>query len=500
MTEPTPAQERLHQLWAEIRDLDSALATLEWDQETFLPEGGSAARGRVLATLTGIRHQRLTSPALADAVARVEAEAPPGSLAADQARVARRDLERATRVPEELARALALAKSQGVAAWRRAREASDVRLFERELAHLVELKRQEAAALADGGAPYDALLDEFDPGSTEAALVPLFAGLRRDLVPLLDRVRGSAVTVDEDPARGSFPVEPQRRFGAAAARAIGFRFDAGRLDLSTHPFCTGIARTDVRMTWRYQEDDFRPGLFGILHESGHGLYEQGLPPELDHTPLGRDAGSAVHESQSRLWENHVGRSRGFWRWALPRFRAAFPGTPADLDRLWPTLHVVRPSFIRVEADEVTYGLHIAIRFEIERALFAGRLGAVDLRDAWNQLYRELLGLEPARDAEGVLQDIHWSLGLFGYFPTYALGSMAAAQLFATAHRDLGDPEELFARGDFAPLLHWLRERVHAHGARWTRDELLARATGAPLSPDALLAHLREQVEAVYGGR
>lgn len=494
------AERKLYELWGEIRDLHGAIFTLEWDQETYMPAAGQDARGRALATLTGLRHRLLTAPELSDVLDACAESAEPGGILEAQVRAARREVDRAVKVPESLEKELARAQSDGLTAWRRAREEDDHTLFSDALARLVDLKRRQALALAPAGTAYDALLDEYEPGMTEAQLTPLFTQYRVDLSALISKYIGETEkNVDESPARGDFPEDRQRAFGHEMAEAVGYRFDAGRLDLSTHPFCIGIARNDVRMTWRYQEDDFRPAFFGVLHETGHALYEQGLPEEHEGTPLAQDAGTGVHESQSRLWENHVGRSRGFWQWALPRFRAVFPGAdPGNLDRLWPTFHVVRPSLIRVEADEVTYGLHVIVRYELERALFAGDLEPTDLRDAWNDRYDELLGIRPETDREGVLQDIHWAMGLYGYFPTYALGSMMSAQLFEAAERDLGDLEAQFAEGELAPLLQWLRTNVHGHGARYTAPQLMERVTGEPPTPEPILRHLRRHLEAVYG--
>jgi carboxypeptidase Taq len=500
---PRPSPEpRLAELWGEIRDLQAAEELLDWDQETYMPPGGQQARGRTAATLAGLRHRRLTSPELQEVLAACEeaaAAGPEGEVLAAQVHSARLDVDRAVRLPESLVQALARARSSCGAAWRQAREAADFGLLAAELRRLVGLKREEAAALAPEGGLYDALLQQFEPGATQAQLVPLFADLRRRLVPLVEAVRQTGRVIDESPARGRFDRSGQLAFGRGLAEALGFDFEHGRIDASTHPFCLGVDRTDVRLTWRYQEDDFRPAVFGILHETGHGLYEQGLPERWDRTPLGRHVSLGVHESQSRLWENHVGRSRGFWRWALPRFRETFPGAAApDLDALWAALHTVKPSLIRVEADEATYNLHIVIRFELERALIAGDLEVDDLPGAWNDLYRELLGLVPPDDALGVLQDIHWPQGMFGYFPTYTLGTLAAAQLFAAAERDLGDLEEAFARGELRPLLGWLREKIHRAGSRWPAPELIERATGRPLGADDLMTHLETHAAAVYG--
>ncbi len=493
------AEKRLYTLWGELRDLSAASDLLEWDQEINMPAGGVAARGKVVSTLEGFKHRGLTSSELADVLDCCAEGAEPGSLLAAQVRRARLEVDRAAKVPQAVAQALAEARVTGLHAWRQARASADFSLFAPELKRMVDLRRQEAVAINPEGNAYDALLCEFEPGASEAALVPLFSGLRESLIPLVGSIVERGVEVDESPARGNFPASSQLKFGRSLAAAIGFDFKSGRLDESTHPFCIGINRGDVRMTWRYEADDFRAAVFGILHETGHGLYEQGLPEDLARTPAGSPVSLGIHESQSRLWENHVGRSRGFWRWAMPRYRDAFPAAPeCDVEQIWALLHTVRPSLIRVEADEATYNLHVIARFEIERALFGGGLEVQDLPAAWDDIYAELLGVRPTDAANGVLQDIHWSQGMFGYFPTYTLGSMAAAQLFAAADQDLGNLEDAFAEGEFSPLLEWLRDRIHRHGSQYEAAELIEMATGKPLAPDDLLAYLRRTTEEVYG--
>ena len=496
----TPAaKRRLYELWAEIRDLEAAGELLDWDEETQLPRRGHEARGRLSATLAAIRHRKLLDPELSEVLGTCAGLAEDDFELAAQVRRGRHEVNRAAGVPESLVKAISETRSTATQAWRRAREERDFGLLAPHLARLVDLKREQAAALAGDGPAYDGLIQEFEPGATEAQLTPLFRELETRLAPLVRAVRESGVTVDESPARGHFPPERQEAFGRQLATAVGFDFDRGRLDLSTHPFCMGLHPTDVRLTWRYQEDDFRPAVFGVLHETGHGLYEQGLPGTWDRTPLGTHVSLGIHESQSRLWENHVGRSRGFWRWALPRFRTAFPDADAvELEALWRALHTVRPSFIRVEADEATYNLHILVRFELERKLFSGELEVTELSAAWDDLYEKLLGIRPEDPTQGVLQDIHWPQGLFGYFPTYSLGTLAAAQLFEAAGDDLGDLEEAFSRGELAPLLDWMRERIHRHGARYPAPELIERATGRPLSTDSLMAHLESNATEVYG--
>jgi len=503
MAETTSPHDRLLALWGEIRDLEAAEELLEWDQETNLPERGVGARGNTLATLAALKHRKLVSPELRQAVAAAAVAAEPGSLEEAQAREARRRVEQAVRVPEALAAELAAVKTVALSSWQKARAVADFSLFRDDLARLLDLKRREATCLAasdsgPGGRPYDALLDFFEPGATEADLAPLFTALRGQLAPLVRSVLEGGKKIDESPVLGHFPAAEQERLVRRLAAAVGFDFGAGRLDTSTHPFCVGIHSTDVRMTSRYDEEDFRSGLFGVLHETGHGLYEQGLPASLRRSPVGAAASTGLHESQSRLWENHVGRSRAFWQWALPHLHEILPETRGvTVAALWPTLHVVRPSLIRVEADEATYNLHIAVRFEIEREIFAGTLEVDDLPERWDDLYEEMLGIRAESAADGVLQDIHWALGAFGYFPTYTVGTLAAAQLFAAAGKELGDLDPGLAAGDFAPLLTWLREKVHRHGSRYPAMRVIEDATGKPLGPEAFLAHLRGVTAEAY---
>lgn len=497
-------EEQLYALWGEVQDLDTASEILGWDQETFMPSAGVEGRGKILATLAGTRHEKLTAPALREVLEACAEAAEPGSVLAAQVRCARRVVDRAVKVPGSLTRELAETQSQALAAWQQARKAADFSHFQPYLERLLHLKRQEARAVTGDSSPgdgalYDALLDEYEPGATTAALVPLFESLKAALSPLVQGVVESGVTVDESAAQGAFPAAQQEAFGRRMAEAFGFDFAAGRMDLSTHPFCTGFNPRDVRLTWRYQEDDLRPALFGILHETGHGLYEQGLPASGHRTPAGGAVSLGIHESQSRLWENLVARSRPFWHWALPQMQEMIPSTQgATVDTLWPALHTVRPSLVRVEADEATYNLHVAIRFDLERALFAGDLEVADLPTAWDAAYGDLLGITAETAADGVLQDIHWSMGAFGYFPTYTLGTLAASQLMAAAERDLGDQDEAFARGELKPLLDWLRRHIHQHGSRYEASDLLVKATGKLLAADDFLAYIRTTTEAVYG--
>jgi carboxypeptidase Taq len=372
---------------------------------------------------------------------------------------------------------------------------------------MLALKRRVAAlAVRAEGAPpgsrsplYDALLDDFEPGMTSARLDRLLGELRDVTVPLLRQVVSSRVRVDLSPLVGRFDVGAQRAFAREVIVAMGIDLQRGRLDLSTHPFCTGLSPGDVRMTGRFDPRDLRGGLFGAIHEAGHGLYEQGLAAARAREPAGGAASTALHESQSRLWENLVARSRPFWVHWLPRLRRHHPqlrGT--GVDAMWRAANAVRPSCIRVEADEVTYNLHILLRYEIERDLVEGRQSVRDLPRRWNDGMQQLLGLRPRHDGEGVLQDIHWAMGLFGYFPTYSLGNLYAAQFLQAARRELRGLDARLAHGQLLPLREWLRERIHRHDQLLDAEGLVRRVTGRPLSVDAFARHLRARVGAVYG--
>lgn len=492
------AEQRLHELWGEICDLGSVELLLHWDRETYMPSGGQHGRGQILAMIAGLKHARLTDLQLADCLAECAEAAPAGSLLAAQVHQARRHVDRATKIPADLTRALAEAASTALGAWHEARGGGGYAAFEPALATIIRLKREEAAAISPDAGAYDSLLDEFEPGMTEGRLDLLFAELGERLTPLVQAAGDSGVVIDEEAIRGEYSRDAQLELGRWVAERIGFDFTRGRLDPSTHPFCAGLHPGDVRLTWMLRDDDVRPHLFGVLHEVGHGMYEQGLPEGWLRTPIGDAVSLGVHESQSRLWENHVGRGRPFWTAILPRFRELFPNSSIHQpDDVWPALHTVKPSLIRVEADEVTYNLHIMVRYELERDLVADRLQTADLPAAWNEAYDRRLGLRPTNDLEGVLQDIHWATGLIGYFPTYTLGTLLAAQLFATAERQLADLSSEIEAGRFEILLDWLRDRIHRHGSRHTPAALIAEATGDPLSTGPFIDYVLQNTEQIY---
>lgn len=483
--------------------LASCAAVLEWDQRTYMPPKGSAHRAEQVALLAGMVHQKATAPEIGELLAQLEGGAlgrEPGSPAAVNVREIRRTYDRATKLPralvEELARTCALARD----VWVEARWKSDFTLFRPWLEKVVALKRQEAEAVGYAAAPYDALLDDYEPGETSARLTALFGALREELVPLVLAIVTSRRKPDRSILEREYPLDRQEALGKAGAAAIGFDFEAGRLDVTTHPFCSGIGPGDTRLTTRYDPRDFGDSFFSILHEAGHGIYDQGLDPAHYGTPLGSPASLGIHESQSRLWENFVGRSRPFWERFFPKAREAFPAALADvsLDAFHFAINDVRPSFIRVDADEATYNLHILLRFELEQALLRGDLKAADVPGAWNETFKRFLGLDVPDDARGCLQDTHWSGGAIGYFPTYTLGNMYAAQFFAQACADLGDLDAQFRRGEFVPLKEWLNAKIHRQGQRYRAADLVRGVTGGPLTHRPLLEYLRAKYAPLYG--
>jgi carboxypeptidase Taq len=483
--------------------LASCAELLGWDEDTYMPPAGVAHRAGQLALLAGLLHEKATDPRRGDLLAEAEGSPlvrDPDADAAVNVRLLRRTYDRLTRLPrslvEETARVTALAEQE----WAAARRAADFGRFRPWLEKVLRLKRREAESLGDGPDLYDPLLDGYEPGATAAQLADVFDALRRELVPLVNAITYARRRPDVALLRRHYPVARQRAFGEAAAAALGFDFRRGRLDTTTHPFFSPIGPGDCRITTRFTPADFSAGFFGILHEVGHGLYEQGLPAELQGTPAGETTSLGLHESQARLWENVVGRSSGAWEYFFPRAQHAFPEALAGvgLDEFHFAVNNVEPTFIRVQADEVTYNLHILIRFELERALLGGDLSPADLPGAWGEAYRHHLGITPADDAEGCLQDGHWGAGLIGYFPTYTLGNLFAAQLYAAACAELGGCEAAFARGDFGGLLGWLRERVYRQGGRYPAARLIERATGAPPDHRPLIAFLRQKYGELYG--
>jgi carboxypeptidase Taq len=496
------AIEELRDRLGEIHDLSRAASLLAWDERTMMPSAGAEARAETLGTLARVRHEMFTDDEIGSLIDRARSEtddATPGeSIDADLIRVVTRDWEKARRVPSELRAEMARASSVAENAWVEAKRASDFEMLLPHLDHNVELTRRYADCYR--GFPgfeqtYDALLDEYEPEMTTAQIQGVLADLREGLVPLVREATGNGAAIATDPFRGDFPADPQRRLIAEMISELPFPEGSWRIDPTEHPFAISIGMGDVRLTTRYDEANLGMALFSAMHEAGHGLYESGVDPELRRTPLSKPRSLGLHESQSRLWENWVARSRPYLERLLPRLRNHFPGPfdETEAPELEIAANQVERSLIRIEADEVTYNLHILIRFELELEIFEGDLRLPELPEAWNARYRDYLGLEVPHDAHGVLQDVHWAGGAFGYFPTYSLGNIIGGQLWEAAGNDLGDLSSRIGEGDLASLGEWLRDRVHRHGRRLSPAEILERAGCGELSVEPLLGHLREKV-------
>jgi carboxypeptidase Taq len=473
--------------------VESTLEMLAWDELTLIPDAATEHRGGQLAWLAGRHHQLAIDPRIGEWLAAVEGSpmvADPHSPATANVREARRQHERLLRLPrslvEELARVTAAAQHE----WKLARAASDFQHFEPWLAAVVTLKREQALCLADGKPLFDPLLAEYEPGLTAADVSAMFAVLGRELTALVPEVlqlQSRSAACGTLRMRGHFPEEAQRQLCRSLAGQLGFDFQRGQLDTAVHPFSTHLGPHDVRMAIRCDSHDLRESIYALLHETGHALYDQGLPPEHFGTPAGDAISLGVHESQARLWEIAVGKSRGFWRYFFPQLAAAIPSALAGAtpEQVWREVNRVEPGIQRVGADEVTYNLHIVLRFELEQALLSRDLPAGDLPGAWNERQQALLGVSPADDRAGCLQDGHWAAGMFGYFPTYTIGNVFAAQLFERIAADLGDVESQFDVGDFQPLRDWLAAHVYQRGKRFTTAELCQELCGRALDPGVL---------------
>ena len=496
----------LRERMAQQADLQHATSLAHWDQQTMMPARGGLARAESLATLERISHERFVSIETGRLIEAASAElngAPADSDDACLVRLVRRQWDKARLVPTELAAELARAASVGQEAWVQARETGDFAGFVPYLKHNFELARRYVDCFAgeDGyECAYDVLLDDYEPQTGTAAVAALFADLKSELIPMIATVVAHSDAVDDSCLHGHFERDKQRALVAEVVRMMGFEHSGWRIDDTVHPFAIRIGGGDVRITTRWDEQYIGTGLYGAMHECGHGLYEAGIPDSMSRTPLGSGESLGMHESQSRLWENMVGRGRPFSGVLAPRIAALFGGPVAglDVDTLYRAVNRVRPSHIRVEADEATYGLHVVLRFELEQELIDGTLAVEDLPEKWNARFHEYLGLEVPDDAHGVLQDVHWSAGLIGYFPTYALGNLIAAQLWERAHIDMAGLDEDIATGELSPLREWLRERVHRHGSKFSTAELLAREVGEPILVDPYIGYLKRKLGDVYG--
>jgi carboxypeptidase Taq len=494
--------DRLRQLLGEIFDLDRAWAVLEWDLQTYMPPGGAEARAQRMSTLSRLSHDMFVCDEFGAALQAAQTEVAGLPLENDDAALVRRtarDFNKQRRVPSEWVSEFSLETARAHMIWEKARAEADFQQFKPALETIVRLKRDYAEFFQPYEHVYDPLIDDFEPGMPTRQVKAVFDILRPQQVELVRATKERGRPVSDAPLRQAFDVDKQQQFGVEVIKKLGYDFNRGRLDKAVHPFTTSFGLDDVRITTRYDPNVFNDAIFSTIHECGHGLYDQGIASSLDRTPLATGTSMAVHESQSRMWENFVGRSRPFWIAFYPRLQELFPDAlgKVKLTDFYRAINKVEPSLIRVDADEATYNLHIMLRFELELELMSGTLAVKDLPQAWNARMSDYLGITPPNDAKGVLQDVHWSEGYIGYFPTYALGNLVAAQLWERINKDIPDLAAQIERAEFGGLLTWLRENIHRHGARYYPVELLQRVTGQGLTPEPYLRYLRAKFGEVY---
>lgn len=488
---------------AEVDDLSKAASILGWDQQAYMPPGGAPARASQLATLSRLAHEKFTDERvgrLLYELSKATRDLPYDDDTASLVRVLKRDYEKAARLPSTFVAELAEASGLGTTAWAQARAANDWHGFESHLQHMIDLKRREAEYVGYHDKVYDGLLDGYEPDMKTTQVAEMFDSVRRELVPLVRAISENADRVDDSAVYRSYDPDKQWELAHEALRVIGYDFERGRMDRVPHPFCTTFSNHDVRVTNRVLPNFFNSAFFGALHEGGHALYELGSPDRFERTGLNGGTSLGVHESQSRMWENMVGRSRAFWQFFFPRFKRTFRKNAADLDpeKMYRAVSRVQPSYIRVEADEVTYSLHVMLRFEAENLLLEDKLKVSEMPSWWDEAMSSYLGVTPPDVAHGVLQDVHWSLGYYGYFPTYSLGTFFSAQLFEKAREQLGDLDEQFSRGEFSPLREWLTENIYQHARKYTLNELAVRITGEPLQTRSYIAYLKKKYSEIYG--
>jgi carboxypeptidase Taq len=481
-----------------IADLQNAAALLMWDQETYMPEQGAEFRAQQLATLSGLAHEHFTSEENATRLDRMKEDEDLSVVQSHNVKRLCEDLDKASKYSSDFVQRLSKAQSEAFQAWQKAKEKDDFGIFAPELERMVELKQQESQLLGYSDHPYDALLDDFEPGLKTQEVERIFGELRSGLDPLLKEIR-ACETPDDGVMYRNYPKEEQWELTLEILRAMGYDAEKGRQDLSAHPFTISFSPDDVRVTTRMSENDLHEGIWSSIHEGGHALYEQGLSREEYGMPGGEACSMAVHESQARLWENLIGRGRAFWDHFYPKLQARFPRTLNDvsLDEFYRAMNVVRPNLIRTNADELHYHYHIIIRFEIEKALIEGSLEVKDVPHVWNDKVRQYLGVEVSSDAQGCLQDVHWSHGGIGYFPTYSLGSLMSAQFYEAARNEVPELEERIAQGELTPLRDWLRERIHCKGRLEKPEELCERVTGSSLDPSVFVEYARKKYGTLY---
>jgi carboxypeptidase Taq len=499
------AYEELTRRMAEITLLGTTAAVLGWDQEVYMPEANAAFRADQQSLLAGMMHRKFTDPAMSDLIAQAQSSASftgdPHSDRSVNLREWRRSYDRSKKIPQKLVEELTRVTSQAQVAWVEARRENAFSKFQPWLEEIISLTREQAECYGYQDHPYDALLENYEPGLTVAELNRLFPPLQKRLTEMTAKIAAAPRKPDLSILSRKCPVPAQQSFCRQLAEAIGFDFQRGRLDVSAHPFTTGLGPRDTRLTTRFEESNFENAFFSTLHEAGHGLYDQGLPSDSRYgTPRAEAVSLGIHESQSRLWENLAGRSLSFWKFFYPKLQGHFPGVFDDvsLETFHFAINHSSPSLIRTESDEVTYNLHICLRFEIEKNLISGKLKAGGIPEAWNEGTRETLGITPPNDAQGCLQDVHWSHGSFGYFPTYTLGNLYSAQFFNAAERDLGALEDQFEKGHFAPLKNWLNEKIHSQGQVYRAGALCEAVTGKELNPVHFLNYLDQKFGSLYG--
>ena len=498
----TKSIDHLKELLGVVSDLESANALLEWDQQTYMPSGGAGARAMQNSTLSRLAHEKFVSEELSETLELSKADAEDMDPDSDEfclVRLTDRDYQKEVRVPSEWVGEFSRVKALAHQDWEKARAESNYSLFEPRLEKIVGLRREYADFFGPYDHIYDPLLDDYEPGMKTVDVKSVFATIRPRLISLVQAIAERGKSVDDAPLHQNFDEKNQWDFGIEVARAIGYDFNRGRQDKAVHPFTTNFGTGDVRITTRFDPHFLNTALFGTMHEAGHAMYEQGIDPALNRTPLGAGTSLGMHESQSRMWENLVGRSKAFWITFFPRLQEFFPGQigNVELDDFYRMINKVERSLIRVEADEATYDLHIMLRFELEISLMDGSLEVKDLPDAWNAKFEEFLGITPPDDAQGVLQDIHWSSGYFGYFPTYALGNLISAQLWEKINIDIPDMGSKITKAEFGELLTWLQEHIHRFGSKYEPLDLLKRATGQSLTAEPYLQYLERKFGEIY---
>ncbi len=489
---------QLKKKFIKIADLHAAMSVLRWDQQVYMPQGGAEYRAGQLATLSGMAHELSVDDDIGELLVGLNNESTGSLKMRRNIELARKAFEKQRKFSKDFVINRSKVFSRAFNAWQKAKSEKNFALFREHLVSVVDIKREESSILGYTGHPYDPLLDEFEPDATTAEVNVIFEEVKLRIVPLAAEIR-RAVPPDNSFLYKHFDKQKQWDFGIKVLNAMGYDFNRGRQDLSAHPFTTTFSPGDVRVTTRIDENDMQNMLFSTIHEGGHALYEQGLPADEYGMPAGRYASLAIHESQSRLWENHVGRGKEFWMHFYPALQHIFPKVLGDIlvHEFCRGINKIEPGFIRTEADELHYHIHVMIRFEMEKKLITGELEVKDAREYWNSSYREFLGVEVLDDSMGILQDVHWSYGSMGYFPTYSMGSFYAAQFFARAESDIPDLREKLSAGNMMPLLEWLRSNIHAHGNLYNGRNLCMKVTGSPLSLDPFMSYVSAKYAELY---